>query len=179
MNRKLIITIHLALAAFFTPILLIIGISGGLYLIGEKGEMTSETLYKGEMGSFTFKTDDKAAQVSQFLKSHGIEQDFEYIKGNGRFMVTRPTSKTHLVFEQEKGQLVVTKKVPNFVTTMIEIHKGHGPLLLKLFQKILAVGLLLTLLTGVYLGLTSPMLRLKTVAISGAGLVSFLLLALL
>ena len=56
MNRKLIITIHLALAAFFTPILLIVGISGGLYLIGEKGEMASETLYKGEMGSFTFKT---------------------------------------------------------------------------------------------------------------------------
>ena len=178
MSRKLLITIHLALAAFFTPILIIVSISGGLYLIGEKGSRSSETIYQGEMGDFTFKTNDKASQVNQFFATHGIEQEFEYVKGGGRFMVTRPTSKTHVLFERENNQLVVTRVTPDFVAAIIEIHKGHGPTALKLFQKILAVGLLLTLLTGVYLGITSPLFRMKTLAISGAGLVTFLLLML-
>ncbi|MGB0495424.1 MAG: PepSY-associated TM helix domain-containing protein [Kangiellaceae bacterium] len=179
MSRKLMITIHLALSAFFTPILIIIAISGGLYLLGEKGSKETEIVYQGEMNGFTFKTDDRESQVNQFLKSHHIDHSFEYVKGGGRFMVTRPTSKTYLQFEKENNQLIVKKVTPDFVASIIEIHKGHGPTSLKLFQKILAVGLLLILLTGFYLGVTSPMLKLKTLAISGSGLLVFLLLTLM
>lgn len=178
MNRKLIITIHLALAAFFTPTILIVVISGGLYLLGEKGEVASEILYRGEMESFTFEAEDKAGEVNQFLKENGIEHDFEYIKDGDGFMLTRPTSKTHLLFEREKNQLIVSKQIPNFIAAIIEVHKGHGPVLLKQFQKILALGLIVILLTGFYLGITSPLFKLKTIAISGAGLVTFLYLAL-
>jgi len=35
MNRKLLVTVHLYLASFFTPAVLLVAISGGLYLIGD------------------------------------------------------------------------------------------------------------------------------------------------
>jgi len=50
---------------------------------------------------------------------------------------------------------------------------------MKLFQKVMAFALLVVLLSGLYLGLSSAMLRTKTLAISGAGLATFLLLVLL
>ena len=39
MSRKTLMTIHLYLAAFFTPMLLIMAVSGGLYLLDIKGNM--------------------------------------------------------------------------------------------------------------------------------------------
>ena len=39
MNRKTLITIHMYLSAFFAPMVLLVAISGGLYLIGIKGSV--------------------------------------------------------------------------------------------------------------------------------------------
>jgi uncharacterized membrane protein len=36
--RRLIIRLHLMIAAFFAPILLMVALSGGLYLLGQKGQ---------------------------------------------------------------------------------------------------------------------------------------------
>ena len=47
MSRKLLINIHLYLAAFFTPVLLIMAISGGLYLMGIKGSYTEQQVFQG------------------------------------------------------------------------------------------------------------------------------------
>ncbi len=179
MTRKSIITLHLFLAAFLTPILIVIAISGGFYLFGEKGSVAEHPIYQGELGEFNFKTKDKEAQVKQFLAENNIEHSFDYVKGGGNFMVTRPTSKTHLLFEKEKGQLIVTKREPDFIAAIIEIHKGHGSRAMKLFQKVMAFALIVVLLSGLYLGLSSAMLRTKTLAISGAGLATFLLLVLM
>jgi hypothetical protein len=45
MDRKLLITIHMYLAAFFAPAVLLVAISGGLYLAGVKGNVEQETIY--------------------------------------------------------------------------------------------------------------------------------------
>jgi uncharacterized iron-regulated membrane protein len=68
-SRKTLVTIHLYLAAFFAPILLIMAVSGGLYLLDIKGSME-----KGETivleGVTISDSSDKAAQVdSSTLKS--------------------------------------------------------------------------------------------------------------
>ena len=36
--RRLIVKLHLMIAAFFAPILLMVALSGGLYLLGQKGQ---------------------------------------------------------------------------------------------------------------------------------------------
>ena len=47
MTRKSIITLHLFLAALLTPILIVIAISGGFYLFGEKGSVAEYPIYQG------------------------------------------------------------------------------------------------------------------------------------
>ena len=60
----------------------------------------------------------------------------------------------------------------------MELHMGHGPGLFKNFQKMFALGLLLIILSGLWLGLSSSGLRRRTLVISSAGAAVFLLLAL-
>jgi len=61
----------------------------------------------------------------------------------------------------------------------MELHKGHGPSLYKWLEKAFAAALILIMLSGLYLGLQSPMLKQKTMVLSGAGLLVFVVLALL
>ena len=176
MSRKLIVTIHLALAAFFAPVLIVTGISGGLYLISEKGDVEKQLIYKGEISNFSFETDKRENSIRSFLKEQDIQYEFEYVRVNTNFSMTRPTSKPYYSFTLKNNHLIVNKHTPNFVASIIELHKGHGPTLFKTFQKLMAIGLFLILISGLYLGLSSPMYRNKTLLISGAGLISFLLL---
>jgi len=177
MSRKQIVTLHLALAAFFAPLLIITGLSGGLYLFGEKGEVVKEVIYQEPISDFDFATQDMQQQIRQFIQNNNIEHEFEYVKGSGNTYYTRPTSKQHLVFSAKDDLLIVTKQTPNFVKSIVELHKGHGPTAFKVLQKIMSFGLMLILISGLFLGLTSPLYKTKTLYISGIGGLVFILLA--
>ncbi len=179
MSRKILITIHLYLAAFFAPILIITAISGGLYLFGEKGSTQVEVLYTGASSEFNVKAPDLKLEVSNFLLKLGEEASFETVKGGGDVFFTRPTSKTFYVFEIKDEYLEVQKQTPNLNKIIVELHKGHGPIAFKIFQQILAIGLLIIVVSGLWLGVTSPiMLRNKSLIASGLGGAIFLILAL-
>ena len=62
---------------------------------------------------------------------------------------------------------------------MIELHKGHGPSLFKLYQKFVAILLIGVVLGGVLVGLLAKAYRGKTIASLIGGTVLFLVLALL
>ena len=178
MSRKLLITIHLYLAAFFAPILIITAISGGLYLLGLKGSVEKKLVYTGAATEINVNAEDMKLEVSNVLSKAGIDADFEYVKGGGDFFFTRPTSKQHYVLEIENEQLKITKRTPDLNKVIVELHKGHGPLAFKTFQKILAAGLIFIVVSGLWLGLSSPQLRSKSIIASGLGGLIFLLLAL-
>jgi len=174
--RRLWINLHLYTAAFLAPMLILVATSGGLYLLGIKGtveKMPVETMaaHSIDPGSETLESD-----VRQLLTSLGLEHDFEYLKQSGGTLVTRPTSRIH--YEMQTSPLKVTRIEPDLQKRMIELHKGHGPLMFKTFQKVLAVGLLFIVLSGLWLGLSSAGLRIKTLAASGLGLTVFALLVL-
>ena len=57
------------------------------------------------------------------------------------------------------------------VKQLVELHKGHGPGLFKTLQKIMAVGLVIILLSGFWLGVSSEALRAPTLITTIAGLV--------
>ena len=44
MDRALLVTIHMYLAAFFAPFVFLVAISGGLYLAGVKGELLQQSI---------------------------------------------------------------------------------------------------------------------------------------
>jgi hypothetical protein len=179
MQRKSIISIHLFLAAFFIPLILLTATSGGLYLLGIKGESVKEPMFSGEMKTFDPKDEAIEQKLHAFFSEQNIDYEFEYVVGNSSTLITRPTSRTYYVFESQDGQVQVNRVTPDFVKSIVELHKGHGPQWFKLFQQLMAAGLILILLSGFYLGVTSTSLRGKTLAISGAGSLVLIATALL
>jgi len=177
MNRKTIISIHLFLASFFTPILIMIAVSGGLYLLGSKGEVTSNIVYEGEASEFDSGDQDSKAAITRLLKSAGIAHSFDYVKSSGSNYFTRPTSREYYVVSLQNDRLQITHNQPDFIKSIVELHKGHGPSWFKTFQKLVALGLLLILISGFCLALTSPMLRKNALIVSGVGTLLALSLA--
>ncbi|TNC92568.1 hypothetical protein [Thalassolituus sp.] len=176
MNRKTLVTIHLYLAAFFAPVMLILATSGGLYLFGIKGSVE-----KGETitiaGAALSEEGDKVAQVKALLEQAGLDSDFEYLKERGPMMQTRPTSRDYYEIKPVAEGIEVTPVSPDLVSALMELHMGHGPGLFRILEQITAIGLVLLLITGLIIGLKSPMLKKPTVGISAAGILVFVVFA--
>jgi hypothetical protein len=151
-------------------------VSGGLYLLDIKGSME-----KGETivleGVTIDDTGDKSAQVKKLLEQANLSNDFEYLKDRGAVMQTRPTSRDHYEIKTTGNRVEITPVSPDLVAAMMELHKGHGPGLFRLLEQIMALGLILTLLTGLIVGLQSPLLKTRTVGFTAAGIFVFVIFA--
>ncbi|NVJ49330.1 MAG: PepSY-associated TM helix domain-containing protein [Gammaproteobacteria bacterium] len=178
MNRRLLISIHLYLASFFAPILLLMALSGFFYLLDIKGSVTETVVYEGAAESLTLGSDTQLSDVRALLDRLELDADVEYLRGNAKRVITRPTSKTHYLISTDDKQLVVTQREPNWIAQIIELHKGHGPYWFRLLQKVMAVGLIIIVLSGFLLGITSPALKKKSWWITASGLLVMVLLAL-
>ena len=183
MSRKLLITIHMYLSAFFAPFVFLAAISGGLYLVGVKGEVSQQPVFSGPANGLDLHLDPGAAtlhvEVSKLLASAGVsDYEFEYVKVKGSTLYTRPTSREHYVLQLEGNRVNVIHAVPSLQYRLIELHKGHGPTAFKAFQKVFAFGLLFIVGSGLCLGLSAAGLRRRTLFTSLAGTSLFLLLVL-
>lgn len=180
MNRKTLVTIHLYLAAFFAPFVIMVAISGGLYLAGIKGSVATQTIYTAGIPPLDTGSEGLKEEVGKLLTKAGVEDfAFEYVKVKGNTLYTRPTSKAHYVIKQGGSSVEVIEAHPSLQNSLVELHKGHGPTLFKQGQMFFAVGLLVVMLSGLWLGLASPMLKQRTLLTTAAGTLLFLLLALI
>ena len=171
MDRKLLISIHMYLSAFFAPAVLLVAISGGLYLIGIKGEVQETSIYQSSEATIDSGSPSLKDDVTALLAEAGIESfDFEYVKVKGSTLYTRPTSTEHYILN------LGDDGVPSLQKRMIELHMGHGPTAFKTFQKFFAVGLVFVMISGMWLGLSAKHLRRSTALTVGAGAVLFGLL---
>ncbi len=179
MSRRLFITAHLYLSAFFAGVVVVMAISGGLYLFGVTGEVEASDIAVVSGGA-TLLENPSADAVSEVLSKAGVTDfAFEYVRASGSRVFTRPTSETHYVLQVAGDDITVTRNIPDLQKRMIELHKGHGPGLFKSFEKLFAAGILFIILTGVWLGLSAERLRRQTMVAVGSGLVVFLGLALI
>jgi hypothetical protein len=177
MDRKLLIKIHMYLAAFFAPAVLLVAISGGLYLAGVKGNVEQETIYSSSEAMIDNKSTTLQADVAALLASAGVESySFEYIKVKGVTLYTRPTSSDHYLIKSSAGGVEVIHARPSLQSRMIELHKGHGPTTFKTFQKAFAIGLIFIILSGLWLGVSAARLRRSTLLTATTGAVIFALL---
>ena len=177
--RRYLMLLHLYIAAFVAPVFIFIAISGGLYLFGIKGDVTKTPLELPAHATLDFSSSNLKDDVSALLAAQGVQHRFEYLKMGENSIVTRPTSRISYEFKLEGGELVANRVKPNLQKTLIELHKGHGPTLFKTYQKLVALSLILVVLSGLWMGLTSRALLKKTAITSGAGLLVFILLAFL
>ncbi len=177
MDRKLLISIHMYLSAFFAPAVLLVAISGGLYLIGIKGEVQETFIYQSSEATIDSDSPSLKDDVTALLAEAGIESfDFEYVKVKGSTLYTRPTSTEHYILKLGDDGVEVVHGVPSLQKRMIELHMGHGPTAFKTFQKFFAVGLVFVMISGMWLGLSAKHLRRSTALTVGAGAVLFGLL---
>ena len=178
MARALLIKLHLYCSAFFAAGIILVAVSGGLYLIGIKGTIEQTlvgTLTTGQQLS----QDPREANVQAALASLGVADfEFEYVKQKGSQLITRPTTRPFYTLDISGDEAMVQYNEPSLQKRMIELHMGHGPTAYKTYQKVFAAGMLFIILTGLWLGLSSARLRVSTAMISGAGVLLFFWLAL-
>ena len=177
MSRKTLMVIHLYLAAFFTPVILIMALSGGLYLFNVKGDVTKGETVFIPGATLSASGDAKAEQVRALLAGAGLDDGFEYLKERGNEMQTRPTSRDYYEIKVKPDGVEIVPVSPDLVAAMMELHKGHGPQLFRLLEQITAIGLVLILISGLVLGLQSPLLKNRTVAVTAAGILAFVIVA--
>jgi hypothetical protein len=119
------------------------------------------------------------ADVAALLASAGVESySFDYVKVSGATLYTRPTSSDHYLIESNAGGVEVIHAHPNLQSRMIELHKGHGPSVFKIFQKVFAIGLIFIILSGLWLGVSAARLRRSTLLTAATGAAIFALLIL-
>jgi len=173
-SRRLLISLHLYLSAFFAGVVVVMALSGGLYLLGVKGDVEA-TMLGDFPGGRALLEDPSVDAVTAMLTRAGVEGfDFDYVRASGKRLYTRPTSRTYYLLEVRGDRVAVTRNQPDLQKVMIELHKGHGPTVYKTFEKLFAAGMLFIILTGVWLGLSAPRLRRPTLIAVGSGLLVFL-----
>lgn len=178
MTRTLLIKLHLYLSAFFSAAIILVAVSGGLYLIGIKGSVEQAPVNILD-GGRTLMADPSHNAVSQALNRAGVSGfEFEYVKQKGAQLITRPTTRPFYTLDIQEDEITVRYNEPSLQKRMIELHMGHGPTAYKRYQQVFAAGMLFIMLSGLWLGLSSARLRLSTALISGSGLITFLFLTL-
>ena len=178
MRRKLIF-LHLVFAGFMAPAFIMLAVSGGLYLMGQKGTLESTEVALPAGAALDFGADTLEDDVRALLADAGIDHGFEYVRNRGTSIDLRPTSRTHLSIRQTPDGLRATRHDPDLQKSMIELHKGHGPRVFKLYQKVVAFTLITVVLGGVLVGLLARMWRKTTIISLIVGTAVFGLLALL
>ena len=172
--RKLLVLFHLFAAGFMAPAFLLVAVTGGAYLLGQKGQETKVALKLPASTAIDLKSPTVEDDIRKLLASANIDHDFEYLKNRGTTAQTRPTSRTYISFKQQNGQWIAEKVTPNLMKAAIEIHKGHGPLLLKTYHKLVALLLIGVVFGGILVGLLAKAYRRKTIAAISVGTLLYL-----
>jgi hypothetical protein len=175
--RKLLITLHLLFAGFLTPAFLLVAITGGNYLLDNKGSTESTAISLPADAALDFKSETLQADVEALLEKANIDHKFEYIRNRGRVIQLRPTSRAYIQFEQTPDGLSATMNKPSLQAGLMELHKGHGPTLFRTYQKIVALGLILVVLGGFLVGILARTYRRKTLLATGLGTILFVAFA--
>ena len=174
--RKLLVTLHLLFAGFMAPAFILLAVTGGAYLLGQKGQETKVALNLPADTVIDLKSATAEADIRTLLASANIDHDFEYLKNRGTTAQTRPTSRTYISFKQKNGEWMAEKVTPNFMKAAIEIHKGHGPTLLKTYHKIVALLLMGVVFGGIGVGILAKTYRRKTIGAVIFGTLLYLVL---
>lgn len=173
-SRKTWINVHLILAALFMPLMLMMPFTGALYLLGYQGDQTKTEVFRI---SEPVPEEEKATEdfFRRHLEAKGMNSDFEYIRSTKTDFIMRPTTRVHFMATKADGNdLIVYKIEPNMLKRMIELHKGHGPRMMRWFETAFGLALILTTLSGLWLAWTVKPYRNITLVSFAVGVVLIL-----
>lgn len=177
--RKLLVTLHLVFAGLLTPAFLLVAITGGNYLLGNKGSFEKTPITLSADSRLDFKSETIKDDVIKLIADNNIEHKFEYVKNRGNVIQLRPTSRKYIEFSQTSNGLTATWVQPSLQAGLMELHKGHGPKMFKTYSKIVALGLIGVVLGGFFVGFLAHAYRRRTLIATGLGTVLFFILVFL
>ncbi|MEK9920742.1 MAG: hypothetical protein VW519_08785, partial [Luminiphilus sp.] len=107
MARAVLIKLHLYFSAFFAAAIVLVAVSGGLYLIGIKGSV--EQTFVGSLDSGeALLADPSQEAVETALQAVGVTDfSFDYVKQSGTRLITRPTSRPFYTLDIADGGVTV------------------------------------------------------------------------
>lgn len=179
MNRVLLTRVHLLLAAFLFPAILMFLVTGALYTWGQTGKVTDVTREvtlqapldaKDEIGlrALALAELDKAGLAAPTGKAR-------VRKSGDRFTYEWVGSRRDITIEPGAGPNLakVTIKEASLHRTFVQLHKAKGGVLFKVYASLLAAALFLLVLTGLIIGWMTPAWRGTTKWASLAGVAAF------
>lgn len=171
--RRLLITIHLYAAGFLAPLFLLVGFTGAAYIAGVEPKAVETPIDLPATLQIDPTSPSLDDDVSTILVGAGIDPGFDYLQTWDGGIQTRPTSRTYVEFDLSGDAPKATKFQPDFYYSLLEMHKGHGPEIFRIYQIIAGTGLLIVVIGGVAVGLIAPAYRRDTLIASALGLVAF------
>ncbi|WP_420605901.1 hypothetical protein [Novosphingopyxis sp.] len=176
--RRTLVSIHLYLAALLAPAFLLMAVTGGLYLADVHGE--SREIALPVIQGFRLDADDPAieSKVRRFIDNQDLNVAFDYLRTRGDTITTRPTTRGHLRFETKDGVTSAILVKPDLLTAATELHKGHGPRIMRYYGMLVGLALFLVVIGGLVVGLLAPGYRKPTILSTIAGTALFAVLIL-
>jgi hypothetical protein len=176
--RKTLLTIHLALAAFFLPIALMFALTGGLYTLSIKGgyddtrrAVELDAPLTAELGPLVALVERELAAAavdvpsgSASVKKAGTSFELEWT-GVYRDVVLRPTA------NPLEAELVIKETGP--WRHVVQLHKAKGSEIAKAFSVAWAIGLIFVLVSGMAMAWMAPPYRRMAIKASVAGAATF------
>lgn len=167
MNRLTWIKIHLYISAFFAPFIFLMAFTGVSYLLDFKGNEKKDFIKEISYEQINEFNDENVKKV---LAEIDPNYKFEYLKTAGNSISTRPYTRTYYSFEKKAEIIALYKHTPDFLRSIIEVHKGHGPMALKWLERFMGIGLFLITISGMWLAFSLQRDRKITLVLSSLGL---------
>jgi len=152
----------MVLAAFFLPILLLYLTGGLLYTWDIKGHINKQEMMLQLDAPFTPNLALLVAKVESELKAKNMSlpngEPSLKKKKNGRYELRWGDIKHLVTLKAKQGDLqaaLVTRE-RDVLSQMMRIHRAESGLLFKVLATAFVLGLLLVLLSGVYMAVTVP-----------------------
>lgn len=178
MNRAFLTKLHLILAAFMFPAVIMFLITGALYTWGNKGawyEESANILLKQPL------TEQSEGEITNLAVQELLGRDLPM--PSGKLAVTEGEGAS-LTWNGARAEIELTAtddpmvaeatiREASFHRWMVQLHKAKGSDYFKVYATLLASVLFLLVLSGVIMGMQVKALRGITIASSALGAVAF------
>jgi hypothetical protein len=184
MNRSFLVHTHLIFAALLLPVLLMFAITGAFYTWGIKGSF--ETTEYDIVLSQPLQKDPEYLQqwLEDVLEIKGIAvpSGKGKIKGNNKNYHYEWTGSARVVSVAPSSNALIAQLTideSSYYRYLVQLHKGKGGIVFKVYAAILAIGLVLIGISGVIMALRMPKYRVLTQRYLALGALLFIILLLL
>jgi hypothetical protein len=184
MKRTVLVHIHLVFAALLLPFIITFAITGALYTWGVKGAVEANQYDIVLSQPLKYEAEYLHHWLEDVLEIKGIDTPSGQgkMKGNAELYQYQWSGSARSVSVAPSADPLVAKlsiEENSYYRYLVQLHKGKGGTIFKVYAAILAIGLVFLAFTGVIMALKMPKFRLLTQRYLIAGSLMFMLAVLL